>query len=364
MSFLKASLLEESITGFKVGQKTLLKVEYIEMKKSVYHQYEGGPIWMATVPKEVGGPGQTFTICPQLLSKTQFLGELPPLTMKNEGDFSWLPAESEILRASGKSPIRLEIQQRPVVEGISTFEISMESREDLGFVPGLGCFMETRVVDFFGRERKARIYHDGHSRPWLGLRKGRRYPKVSLMSFDGVRLRIAYGSPEIRVASIYLADPAECYSIEPHTPQGWPPSGNPHWTPSRFYTIELRRVLEREMLRSRYRYPHGRLGSEIAYSIASRELGFANLILNDPSDGGADMMTRDGAAIFENRLVTITGAMSHNTLEQQILFQLSRLKTRLESDLRFYRLARVGYAFLSYVERDELRTMMFEMRRE
>ena len=117
------------------------------------------------------------------------------------------------------------------------------------------------------------------------------------------------------------------------------------------------------MLLARYRYPHGRLGSEIAYSIARNHMGIEDLTLNDPSEGGADMMSRDGRIIFENRLLTITGSMPAKLLERQVEFQLGRLRARLKSDLSYYNAARLGYVSLSYIESGELRTDVFEMKK-
>ena len=257
----------------------------------------------------------------------------------------------------------IEAEQSPAVEGISRFEVPLQFASELGFVPGLGCYLEGRVSDFFGRTRQVRIYHTGHSPAWLGLRKARRYPRVSLLSFDGIRLRLVYGAPEIRVASVYLTNPAQLYSLEATHRSTQLDFRNLPWTPLQSYRVELKRDLERQMIRSHYRYPHGRIGSEIAYSIASREMGIPSLRMNDPSEGGADMMTKDGRAIFENRLVTITEAMSKESSEQQMVFQLRRMMGRLRSDLAFYRSAEVGYAFLSYVGADGLDTVIFEMKR-
>jgi hypothetical protein len=196
----------------------------------------------------------------------------------------------------------------------------------------------------------------------VGLRQGKRYPRVSLVSFDGVRLRLAYGSPQIRVASIYLSDPVSLYSVERTEHSMRLALAKSSYTSSGIYRVELKRELEREMLLTRSRYPHGRIGSEIAYTIANREFGL-DLILNDPSKGGADMMSRDGVTIFENRLVTVTRSMSEELLERQLVFQLGRLRTRLQSDLAFYRSARVGYIFLSYLDSRGLQTIFFEMKK-
>lgn len=363
MSFLKASMLQDSIGGFRVGHKALLNVCYIETGKSVYHQYEGGPIWMATAPHDIGQPGQTLTISPKLLTTKEFADNLPAIPMTNEANFAWLPAQSEVRRLLDGDYFRIEAEQWPPVEGVSRFGISLEPVNGLGFAPGLGCYLEARISDFYGRKRKVRFYHDGHSPAWTGLHQGKRYPRVSFLSFDGIRLRIAYGSPVIRVASMYLASPGSLYTVKRTKEKEFPETQNLGWKPSQSYAVGLRRELEREMLRSRHRYPHGRLGTEIAFSIASRELGLGNLILSDPSEGGADMITNDGGIVFENRLVTITEAMNAEMLERQLLFQLGRLKTRLRSDLLFYHRAKLGYAFLSYVNSGEVRTALFEMKK-
>lgn len=208
MSFLRASLLQDSVSGFRIGRKALLNVRYVEARKSVYHQYEGGPIWMATAPNDVGQPGQTLTISPKLLTASEFAGSLPVIPMTNAANFAWLPGQSRISRLSGGAGLSIEAEQQPPIEGISKFSVSLELAEGLGFAPGKGCFLEARIPDFFGRKRKVRFYHDGHSPAWAGLQQGKRYPRISFLSYDGIRLRIAYGSPDIRIASFTSKIPA------------------------------------------------------------------------------------------------------------------------------------------------------------
>ncbi len=361
MSFLRATLLQDDVPGFKAGRSTLLKVRYLESGRVVYHRYEGGPVWMGTVPNNIGRPGQRLTLSAELLTKHQFIRNIPCIKLRNEVGFSWLPDESQIVRILDGRALCVVVQQQPAVEGISKFDVRLEPSEHLGFGPGKGCFLEAGLKDFFGHTRKMRIYHDGHSNPWLGIRQGRKFPRVSFLSSDGVRLRLAYGSTQVRVASFYLRDPKQLYSsVRVEQLRGLDIRRLP-WKPSGSYHVSPKRELESKMLQSRYRYPHGRLGTEIAYSIAARELDFERLTLNDPSAGGADMMTGDGKVIFENRLVTITEAMSREALERQIVFELGRLKSRLRSDFAFYQTAEIGYAFLSFVGADGLETLMFEL---
>lgn len=361
MSFLRATELQESIIGFEPGRKTLLSVRYDEMGKTVYHSYEGGSIWMATVPRQIGGPGATFAISAKVLTTNEFVDRIPEIGMVNSAGFTWLPEISRVSVASARG-LRLRIRQSPPIAGLSTFQVPITPATNLGFAPGLGCFLEARIVDLFGRERKLRLYHNGHSTAWLGLRQGRRYPRVSLLSSDGIRFRIVYGSPEMRIATIYLQDPAALYSIH-ESPEVGVQLGKLKWNPLRCYSAQPRRQLETDMLRSRHRYPHGRVGSEVAYAIANRDLSVSGLILNDPSEDGPDMVAEDGRVIFENRLLTITEAMTDDLLQRQIEFQMGRLKARLASDLSFYSKARMGYAFLSFVDSRGLKTLLFELRK-
>jgi hypothetical protein len=363
MSFVRATALQEHVSGFSAGLKNLLKVRYLESGKVVYHRYEGGPIWMATVPNDIGKPGSRFNVSIEVLRTDEFVENIPPLNLRNDAGFTWLPDRCQVLRISQGNTLRMAVQQQPPVEGISKFDVLMKPAETLGFGPGKGCFLETTLEDVFGHPRKARIYHDGHSTASIGLRQGRKYPKVSFLSSDGIRLRIAYGSPQVRVASIYLSDPSSLYHIERIAQFQSLNLKRLPLTPLDSYRISVARQTESKMLLSKYRYPHGRIGSEIAYSIAVHELGLKDLVLNDPSDGGADMITEDGKFLFENRLVTITQVMPQETLERQIAFELGRLERRLRSDFVFYRSAEVGYAFLSFLELDGLGTMVFEMER-
>src|SRR5439155_1365149 len=54
MRVLKASILEKEVQGFHLHQATLLRVKYWERGVTVYHSYEGGDYWTATVPDDFG----------------------------------------------------------------------------------------------------------------------------------------------------------------------------------------------------------------------------------------------------------------------------------------------------------------------
>jgi hypothetical protein len=363
MSFLKASLLQSLAVGVKVGQKSVLNVWYEEADKTVYHRYEGGPIWMATTPGEIGYPGNTLTIFPKLLTVEEFVDRFPTVDMPNEANLGWLPTRTKMVRLSEAGGLlRIEAEQWPPVEGISNFVLIAHCSSSLAFAPGLGCNLQASLIDFGGRKRQVRFYHDGHGPAWVGFQQGRRFPRVSLLSFDGVRLRVAYGSPRLRVASIYINNPNSIYTLRTEREEIHLRNNTP-WKALAFYSVGLNRETEREMLRSRYRYPHGRLGTEIAHAISSRELGFHDLVLNDPAKGGPDMTAENGEVLFENRLVVITVAMGPKACEQQLLFQIDRLKRRVQSDLAYYRKAKRGFAILTYLNLRGLRSMVLETKK-
>jgi len=159
---------------------------------------------MATAPNDAGHEGQNLTILPKLLTRGEFMTSMPDIIMKNEAGFSWLPSRSRILDLSDagnphskSNRYRLRKASRDSVCQCSLQRNLDCSRMGLSFGDGYWRFLwpveETASVSRWSL------------RSLLGLRRGKRYPRITLVSYDGVRLRLAYGSPEIRVASIYLA---------------------------------------------------------------------------------------------------------------------------------------------------------------
>jgi hypothetical protein len=356
MAFLKAPVLQHQMTGFRAGHEYLLKVRYVDHLKTVYHRYEGGDVWMATVPNELARPGQNLTIDISILTQNDFVNGIPEFSLANEAQFTWLPLAVNVSNFSLDSGFHFDSDQEPSVEGINRFRIN-GIPSDLGFVPGYGCYLQFRIVDFFNRIETIRVYHDGHNQPWFGLKRSRKFPRISFVSHDGARLKFVYGSPHKSVATIYAIDPSNLYKIEVES-RSPRISQEIRWA-SDSYGVELRRDFERRMLQSAYRYPHGRIGAEIAYSIATKEIGIGDLVLGDPSNGGPDMVTRDGRTVIEARLVAITEALKDTSKTRQIDFQSARLESRLKSDLAFYPSARSGYAFLSYLDHGNIHTLVF-----
>ena|SRR2546427_12298339 len=52
-------------------------------------------------------------------------------------------------------------------------------------------------------------------------------------------------------------------------------------------------------------YDLGRLGAEIAFTVGKEDLDLNNLILEEPSAGGADLHTADWSALMQARLLNV-----------------------------------------------------------
>ncbi|HEV2139199.1 MAG TPA: hypothetical protein VGR53_10190 [Nitrososphaerales archaeon] len=361
MVFLTASALRSEASGFRIGQKSIFQVRYGN-EGMAYHQYEGGDTWMATVPQGFGKPGQQLRIEVRMLTRNAFVDAVPKFSLANEIGFGWLPNFVTISKFSLDSGFHFEAFQEPAVEGIDSFSVDGIASDTLGFVPGYGCYLQFRVLDWFKRDRVLRIYHNGHSRPLLGLGRSKKFPRISFISHDGIRLKVVYNSPQRSVMTIYSADPSSIYKIESGDRRST--SLRTHFGAIDSYQIELSRNVEHEMLASKYRYPHARLGAEVAYSIASKEIDIKDVILRDPSEGGADLMSLDGKTVVEARFIAVTDAFRERVKIRQIEFQSSQLKARLKSDLAFYEWARSGYAVLSFLDSSAIRVLVFKMEKE
>jgi len=218
------------------------------------------------------------------------------------------------------------------------------------------------VADFAGQTRTMRVYYDGHSAPWLGMAAGSKFPKVSLVAYDGIRLRIAYNSPSIRVATIYLNDPSVLYRLGQISRGGlWFQVGGV----SEIYTldkVDVLRQTENSILSSGESYPVGRVGAEIAYTVAAQKLGLTDVVLNDPAQGGADLFTKDGKSVIEARMLSSTTGATQDQLTKVLLPELNSMVGRLNSDFKTYPPADHGYAILSYLdEHGVIKTIVLEV---
>ncbi len=353
MQFVKASFLAKVVPGFKALKPTLLRVYYEGSDALSYHSYEGGKIFWATVPDGIGKPGDFFDVKIQLLTRDDFVKFIPKFSLVNEAHFNFLPDFAEINGATlTGNDLTLAMTQDPPFEGISNFAVRGHASEILRPAAGQGIYLQFDITDVFGQTRSMRLYSDGNSLPWFNLQGGAKFPSVSFIASDGVRLRIVYGSPELSVATIYLQDPSPLYNIGEMAakPLDFPVSGV-----SQVFQIDrttLVRQTELQMLHSISNYPVGRVGAEIAYTVAVEKLGLKDVVLQDPSRGGADLFTKDGKVVIEARMLTSTAGLLRDELQAELSTQLTQMVGRLNWNLKPKNnpLAQTGYAVLSYVD--------------
>src|SRR2546428_12293284 len=99
-------------------------------------------------------------------------------------------------------------------EPASTFTLSGRIVQPLDIHYG-DVYLQVEMKDYFGQTRDFKIHHDGHTPPWLGIEAGSGFPRVSFLTFDGVRLRVVYvlSQNDINIATIYLGDPSILYTF-------------------------------------------------------------------------------------------------------------------------------------------------------
>ena len=106
-------------------------------------------------------------------------------------------------------------------------------------------------------------------------------------------------------------------------------------------------------------YDLGRLGAEIAYVVADRNLGLKSIILEDPSRGGRDLYTQDNTVAIQARLLVDFTHDSRDTLIQKNLYFLA---SKLQEDYRTQPQMQDGYSILSYLDSDgTLKTIILEV---
>ena len=199
----------------------------------------------------------------------------------------------------------------------------------------------------FNRPRALRIYHCGHHRSWLSLQGGMGFERVYLLSFDGVRLRfITRAGSEFSAATLYTCNPSALYTVRNTLPRDH--GLGIHLKPQ-VVQIRVKRLLESAMLQSIATYAHGRLGAEMAYTIAVTKLGLRDVVLFEPSTGGKDLYTKDGRVMIQARLLTEPGPLQPERLRRTIRIQVARLMRKLGQDFAHNPGARIGYAVLSYL---------------
>jgi hypothetical protein len=212
-----AELLEKMVPGFKAGVPSVLKVIYVEKGVTFYHSYTGGNVWIPTAPKDIGLPDDILSIKIEQLQLPTFLGRPWSIEMVNESRLAWFADFSKV--RVGGYPVRgaglqLVIEQDPPPDDCPPLTLDGRMLGNMECKDGV-VFTDFTLRDVFGQEREYRLFSAQHSRLGLGVKQGRSFLPVSLVSSDGVRLRVAYEySKGISTTTQYLRRPFHLYSLD------------------------------------------------------------------------------------------------------------------------------------------------------
>jgi len=365
MATVKASFLEKVVPGFKALQPTLLKVYYWESKATVYHEYTGGDNWVATVPDSFAKPDDVLTVTINLLTRDDFVNSLPKVTLGNEIGAKWMTDLASLNTFKlADDHLRVGVTQEPEVEGVSSFVIDGSAANSLGFIRG-DAYLQFGVVDIFGNSRLMRVYYDGYGSTSFGIQKGTPFLQVLFVSLDGIRLKLAYnvGEPNFKVATIYTGDPSVLYtlgSIDYNLPIYL--EGTPH--AFQIDDVTINRQLEKTMLTSGSQYDLGRLGAEITYTVAKEKLGLRDVVIEEPSQGGADLITKDGQVVMQARFLRSTQNVDPKDLKDMLQIELANMEEQLKLSFNLNPSAHTGYVMLSYLDNQgNIRTIVVEVPR-
>jgi hypothetical protein len=316
------------------------------------------------LPEQEVRPGDAVGLTFELLPVEDFARSIPDFTLTNAADMRWL-ADAAVLKDFKvvDGVMKFEALQTNRWSSVGSYVIKGEVVKYPGVINQLGAvYAEIAIKDYAGRVRDIRIRYDGFSAASLGIGMGGSYPSVLHVSYDGFRLSAAYDNFRA-VTTIYIEAPSvSIYKLGmPH-----PYSGSylrlvegRYTKASQIDNIEMVRDLEKGMLAYGGTYDLGRLGAEIAYVVADKNLGLKNIILEEPSKGGRDLYTQDNSVAIQARLLKDFTQDSRETLIQQALYNLS---DKLQQDYENQSQMRDGYAILSYLDADGImKTIVLEV---
>ena len=223
------------------------------------------------------------------------------------------------------------------------------------------AFVNVGIIDAFGNENRIRLQQTGQGKAGWGVKLGRPYLPVALVSFDGARLRIAYEySKGISATVLYLHRPYRFYSL------GKLISGPPTLRPenaSRFYqvtSVQPLRELEMSLIRLGNNYEHGRVGAEIAGAVLTQKFGCPDVILAEPARGGKDLYSKDKSVVVQSRLLVY---LPESWWRAEIQRQLKQMVRKLKVDFSYTSQAKLGYAVLSFIREGRIKALIAEVRR-
>ena len=330
---------------------------------SSYHVYHGGIEFRPVLPKEKFSPGDSVQISIEALPIESFITGLQHIKFSNTQLSKWVSNQTIVksVRLTGRNLKILFNQIHPLVD-LHPFELAAR----LERYPGIsnqrgGVYLDCSFSDYIGRVFKLRIRHDGFNQPEFQVDRGAGFEKVTMVSFDGIRLIFRYGKRAL--STIYLKAPSgNQYVI------GSPREYNGNYLNSvrgmfdqatLIDSVKLSRRLEQVMLLNGSSYDQGRIGAEIAYLCGVSFLRLRNLIIEEPSKGGKDLYTSDRTVSIQARMLReAPSRRSGNVISAELL----NLVRKLGQDFRHNPAMRFGYAILSFVSlENEIKTLVLRV---
>jgi hypothetical protein len=326
----------------------LIRLNRLDSNKSVYGQYRGGGMWKPSA-RGLGVKGEEFPLSICMLTRAVFMKRIGEIILRNEVGARWSAERCSLFVSMKESEMRIRLSQTPSIEGCSQFDISGKASKEFQRYNGWAR-LSLETVDLLGNRRRLAIFHDGRESPWLGIECGRYFSRVFMISSDGFRIRFVYGgSREFNVAVHYIADPRKLYAIElDKTGSSFVPALVRD--SSIIGEVKLTRRLEQRMKAYGTAYDHGRLGAEIAYTVAMEMLRKNHVVLLEPSRGGKDLYSADGTLVIQARMLVRTCGMTNANLKEEVSKNLKRLLLKLEQDFHFTTTAEFGLAVLTFVD--------------
>jgi hypothetical protein len=356
---ISAETLDGALPRFKPGTPSVVSIRYQPAGIQRYHLYDGGLNFVPTAPIGAGRQGQKLTLKMQVLDDTIFIQDLPRIFLTNKNMIPWMAKAMTVIGVSARGDdVELQFEQVPDFEGMSRFSVTTKRTDKLRSRDGRTS-LDLELVDTFGTKKIFRVYHNGSGPAWMGFSHGSRFDRINCMGWDGVRLRIGYRDKpgEVLTSTLYLADPAWLYLSKPTQEEIRLPNLRPIET-LEFFDVQVKRGLEKSMIDSGSAYDHGRIGAEIAYNVATQNLGFTNVGMADPALGGSDLEAPRLGVHFEARMLVRTRSMPKGTQIEEITRHLNQMLIKLRRTLSWSKSRRLGIAILSYQNSDQIRTII------
>ena len=366
---IKASFLEGRVPGFKAGQPAFLKVTYKEASAVFYHYYTGGDSWNPQVPVGIAKYGDVVTISIQILTRDDFVNSIPLMDFVND---KGVPYVGTLTRMTDHTLVgdqfTMRFTQDPPIEMDMQFAITGELAQSMGWSSMSGPYLDVYVTpDVFNDQETIRLYFDGYNPPSLGLIRGAVFDDVYDIANDGVRLRIVYADSGLHATTLYpVYVPSVLYTTTDLVPYDLPYDVAGYSQSFIINNVGTTRILEQQMAYEGGTNDVGRIGAEIAYTVATQKLGLENVVMQDPSLGGADLFTPGHDVVIESRMLQRTMGQSGNAIKDDVTGELNQMVGRLNSDFQYYEKQgtrpTAGYAIFTYiVDQNTIKTIVLEV---